>query len=408
MTDDNSSERNTNTEMVAEASQHSDEVNLLDLLLLLSSFKALIVGATIVAMAFATAVAFLLPKMYVGRAVLMPPQQQGASSAAMLGQIGALVGITPSSIGLKNPNDLYAGLLRSRTVSDALIAKFNLQKLYELDTLFETREKLSEITTVVSGKDGLLVLEVEDRDPIRAAEMANAYIEQLDRLTQTLAVTEAAQRRLFFGKQLEKAKEELGTAELAFKTTQEKTGLVQLDQQGRAMIEAVAGLRARIVAKEVEIASMRTFATENNPDLRKNQQELVTLRSELRKLESSSGVDANLLLGTKDIPEAGLQYARSYRDLKYSETMFEVMAKQYELARVDEAQDSVTVQIVDQAIIPDRHVKPRRALIVALTGLVTGTLGVLFTLILGTWIRLDTAADKERFAQLVRSFRLRQ
>jgi tyrosine-protein kinase Etk/Wzc len=384
-----------------------DDINLLDLLILLAKGRRWIIGLPLATTAIAAIVAFLIPNTYTATAVLMPPQQQGSSAAAMLGQLGMLAGFAPASLGVKNPNDLYVGILKSRTIADRLIERFNLKQLYDMDTLVQTRRELAEKTSISTGKEGLVQIEVDDHDPKRAADIANAYVEQLEKLTSALAVTEAAQRRLFFSKQVAQAKEDLAKAELAFKAVQEKTGLVQLDQQGRAMIEAVATLRARIVSKEVELSTIRTFATEQNPDLKKVQQELVSLRAELRKLERQSGVDADLLVGTRDIPAAGLEYARSYRDLKYAETMFELMAKQYELARVEEVRDAATVQIVDSAIPPDEKSKPRRALMIAITGFITAVLTLLGVLILGTWIKLDNAEDELKLATLKKMMNLR-
>jgi tyrosine-protein kinase Etk/Wzc len=384
----------------APTSESGEEINLVDLLLVLAKARKWVIGIPLTAAAVAALVTVLIPNIYTATAVLMPPQQQGAATAAMLGQLGALAGFAPSSFGVKNPNDLYVGILKSRTISDALIERFELKQSYDTETLVETRKKLAENTSISTGKEGLIFIEVDDRDPNRAADMANTYVEQLDKLTGSLAVTEAAQRRLFFERQVAQAKEDLAKAEVAFKEMQEKTGLVQLDQQGRAMIEAVAALRAHIVAKEVELSTIRTFATDKNPELKKVQQELASLRNELRKLERQTGVDADLLVGTREIPTAGLQYARAYRDLKYAETVFELMAKQYELARVDEARDAAAVQVVDHAIPPDYKSKPRRLLIIVVTGFVSAVLTILGTLILGTWIKVDKAEDKNKIEEL--------
>jgi tyrosine-protein kinase Etk/Wzc len=392
-----------------DAKAAGDEINLLDLLILLARARKWILGLPLIAAALAGVVTFLMPNTYTAVAMLMPPQQQGgAAAAAMLGQLGALAGFAPSSLGVKNPNDLYVGILKSRTISDALIERFDLKQLYDMDSLVETRKQLAEQTSISTGKEGLIFIEVDDHDPRRAADMANAYVEQLEKLTGSLAVTEAAQRRLFFERQVAQAKDDLAKTEIAFKEMQEKTGLVQLDQQGRAMIEAVATLRARIVAKEVELSTIRTFATEQNPELKRVQQELASLKGELRKLERQTGVDADLLVGTREIPAAGLQYARSYRDLKYAEAIFELMSKQYELARVEEARDAVAVQIVDRAVPPDYKSKPRRALIIALTGFVTAVLTMLTILMLGTWVKADNPEDELKITELKGIIKLRK
>jgi tyrosine-protein kinase Etk/Wzc len=349
-----------------------DEISLLDLAIVLAKHKKLVFGLPFLAAVIAAGITLLMPNIYTARAVILPPQQQQSTAAAMLGQLGALAGMAPSALGIKNPNDLYVGMLKSRTIADALIERFGLKELYEKETLDDTRKALARNTKVTAGRDGLIVVEVDDKDPGRAADMANAYVEELEKLTGKLAVTEAAQRRLFFERQLAQAREELANAEQAFRRTQEKTGLVQLDQQGRAMIEAVANLRAQIVAREVELAAMRSYATETNPEFVKVQQELSSLRTELSKLERGAGTGGDFLVPTRSIPAAGLEYARKYRDVKYAETIFELMAKQFELAKMDEARDAAVIQIVDRAVPPDRKSRPKRSLIVILTGILVG------------------------------------
>jgi capsule polysaccharide export protein KpsE/RkpR len=303
----------------------------------------------------------------------MPPQQQQSMAAAMLGQIGTLTGLSAGSLGMKNPNDLYVGMLKSRTVADALIERFSLKELYDEDTLVETRKELASNSSLTGGKDGLIIIEVEDENPQRAADMANSYVDQLTKLTQNLAISEASQRRLFFEQQLLNAKDGLAKSEVELRKTQERTGMIAVDEQGKATIEAAAMLRAQVTAKEVEMAAMRSFATDSNPDYRKAQEELTGLRTQLAKMERNSERDiGDILISTGKIPSAGLEYARKLRDVKYYETIFELMAKQFELAKLDEARDATSIQVIDKAVPEDKKSKPKRALIVVLVTLLTG------------------------------------
>jgi uncharacterized protein involved in exopolysaccharide biosynthesis len=300
----------------------------------------------------------------------------------LLGQLGGLAGLAGSSVGLKIPSDLYVGMLKSRTVADNVIARFDLQELYGMQTMVETRKMIADNTYIAAGKDGLITVEFEDKDPTRAAAVANAYVEELDKLSQSLAVTEAAQRRLFFERQLKQAKEDLSNAEQALKVTQEKTGLIKLDDQGRAIIEAVAALRGQIAAKEVELSAMRTFTTENNPDYVRVGQQLAGLRAELTKLERSHlAGGGDILLPSGKIPEAGLEYVRRLRDVKYNETIFEVLARQFEAAKIDEAKEATIVQVVDKAVVPDRKSKPKRLVIVILATLIAGFVALLWAFV---------------------------
>ena len=352
-----------------------DEISLLDLAIVLAKHKKLILGVPFAVAVVTAIVTLLMPNIYTGRAVIMPPQQQSSAAAAFLGQLGVLAGGAGAALGLKNPGDLYAGMLKSRTIADNLIQRFKLQELYGKDTKVETRKALANDTTISVGRDGLVTVEFEDKDPSRAADIANAYIEELDRLTQTIAITEAGQRRLYFEKQLKLSKEKLADAEVELKKTQEQTGMIRFEEQGKAIIEAIASLRAQVAAREVQLTAMRSFATERNPDIIRVQQELVGLRSELSKLEKrNTDVSGDIFVPTGNVPEVGLEYVRKFRDVKYQETLFELMAKQYEIARVDEAKDAAVIQVVDKAVLPDRKSKPRRALIVLVAGVVVGVL----------------------------------
>jgi uncharacterized protein involved in exopolysaccharide biosynthesis len=383
----------------APAAGDDDEISLLDLLIVLAKHKKMIVGVTFSAALIAIVVSLLLPNIYTGTAKVLPPQQSQSTAAMLLGQLGGLAGLAGGSVGIKNPNDLYVGMLKSRTVADSIIERFDLQKLYGLQTMVETRRRLADSAFISPGKDGLISIEFDDEDPERAARIANAFVEELDKLTQTLAVTEAAQRRLFFERQLKQAKEDLSDAEVALKVTQEKTGLIKLDDQGRAIIEAVAALRGQIAAKEVELRAMRTFTTESNPDYVRVQQQLAGLRSELTKLERAQVSGAgDILLPTGKVPEAGLEYLRKFREVKYSETIFELLAKQFEAAKLDEAKEAAIIQIVDKAVVPDRKSKPKRLLIVTLATTVAALAALLWAFVREARVR--AAQDPAQAARL--------
>jgi uncharacterized protein involved in exopolysaccharide biosynthesis len=196
-----------------------------------------------------------------------------------------------------------------------------------------------------------------------------------------MAITEASQRRLFFEQQLEQAKDNLANAEEALKLNEQKTGLIQLDSQARALIESAASLRAQIAAKEVQIESMRTFATNENAQLVQAEQELESMQAQLAKLGGSANLDAGLLMPRGQVPEAGLEYVRKLRDVKYYETIFDLLARQFEVAKLDEAKQGALIQVVDSAIPPDRRSSPQRLLLVlagTAIGLFAGIMVVLF------------------------------
>jgi uncharacterized protein involved in exopolysaccharide biosynthesis len=207
------------------------------------------------------AVALLLPSRYTATTVILPPQQGGSAGAAMMAQLSslsAMTGVGASALGIKNPNDLQVSLLKSRTVEDAMVARFHLQSLYHVKRISSARKRWEKKTFIDSGlKDGLLRLSVTDQDPQRAAEMANGWVEEYRRLSATLAVNEASGRRLFFERQVADARENLARAEEEMKQTEQRTGVIEMDGQTHAMIAAAAIIRAQVAAKQVEIQAMR-------------------------------------------------------------------------------------------------------------------------------------------------------
>ena len=378
------------------------EFQMLDLLIILSRRKSIVLRTTLAAAVFGTVVSVILPNRYTATADLLPPQQSQSLAASMIGQLGALgpmAAMAQKDLGLKNPNDLYVGMLRSRTVVDALIRRFDLLRVYRDKKMSDARKDLKEATSIVLGKEGFISISVEDRDRSRAPEIANAYIDELRRLTQNLAVTEAGQRRLFFEGQLELAKNNLAGAEQALKQTQQQTGLIQLDGQAKVIIESVVKLRAAVATKEVELDAMRLFSTEQNPDVRLSERQLAALEAQLALLEKQSRGSTpdpdGVQVPVGDVPEAGLQYVRKLRDLKYSETMFEMLAKQYEAARLDEAKTAAVIQVLDPAEAPDRRSSPHRTLIIVLATLLgfLGSVGYVLLAAALRQLRMNPDAD---------------
>lgn len=357
-----------------------DEINLMDLLLVIAKHNRFILKITIVVAVLAAIYVLLQPNIYTGKTVILPPQQQGSSSASLLlAQLGGMAGMASGALGLKNPSDLYVGLLKSDTVADELIQKFHLQSLYGVKTLTDARAKLKSVSSITASKDGFITIEFSSKDPKLAAAIANAYVGSLSSLSQTFAISEAAQRRLFFEQQLKITSDNLGLAELALKHTQEKTGLIQIDKQGSAMINAVANLRAKVTTQEVLLATMRSYATERNPDYIKEEQTLLSLKAQLGDVERGNMTgDGDVLVPANKIPQAGLEVMRKMRDEKYQETLYELLSKQYEMAKLDEAKEAAIIQVVDKAPVPEKKSKPKRVLIVFLSAILGLFVGVVW------------------------------
>ena len=368
--------------------ENNDEIHLLDILTALARQKKILFMVPLVTGVLAIAAAFLIKPTFSSTAVILPPQQQSSGVSAMLGQLGGLAGAAGGIAGLKNPNDLYVAMLQSRTIADKLISHFDLKTRFEVETLDEARKKLDKIATVVSDKAGTISVLVEDKDPKFAAELANAFVSELSNLTKGLAITDAAQRRLFFEKQLIAVKDDLANAEIALRKTQESTGMLQLDGQVQGIIRNVAQLEGTIAAKEVQLNAMRSFATNNNPDLLRLQGEIQGYQAQLEKLKTGKlSKDGDLMVPTGKIPEVGIEYIRSLRNVKYQETIFELLSKQYELAKIDEAKESSNIQILDNAVPAEKKSKPRKMIIIFLGFIGGGFLALFLALTRDAYLR---------------------
>lgn len=363
-----------------------DEISLLDLLIVLAERKRLILWVTAGFAVLSIIVSLLLPARYTATVILLPPQQNSSLSSQLASQFSSLGSMAALATGgsslLKNPNDMYVAMFKSRTVEDAMIDHFGLMREYKKRYLSDARKAFEHHATVDgSGKDGLIHISIEDHDPRRAAALANGYVDQFRNLSQHLAITEAGQRRLFFEQQLQQANQNLANAEEALKETEQKTGLIQLDSQARALIESAAALRAQVTAKEVQIQGMQTYATGENAQLVEAQQELDSLRAQLAKLGGSSDNPDGIIVPKGQMTQAGLEYVRKLRDVKYYETIFDILARQFELAKLDEAKEGALVQVVDPAIPPDKRSFPQRVIIVLIATVSGFFVGVFLALL---------------------------
>jgi uncharacterized protein involved in exopolysaccharide biosynthesis len=247
----------------------------------------------------------------------------------------------------------------------------------------DARTAFEDHSSVTLGvKDGLISIGVTDYEPSVAAQIANGYVDEYRKFSARLAITEASQRRLFFEKQLLDANADLADAEDALKGTERSTGLIQVESQARSLVESAAGLRAQIVAAEVRLQGMRSYASDNNPDLLRQEQELAELRTQLANLSGNrKQSNTGLILPKGNLPDAAVEYARKLRNVKYYETISEMVARQLETAKLDEARQGAEIQIVDPAIIPDKRSFPNRSLTVivaSFVGLLSACIWTLF------------------------------
>ncbi len=350
------------------AEQDDDEISLLDLLqVIVDNLRLLVLGPLACGLA-ALGISFAIPPTFTAKTQFLPPQQQQSAAASMLASLGALGGLAGAATGLKNPADQYVAFLKSVSVQDALIDRFKLKEKYEAKLKTDARLALTSNLRIASGKDGLISVEVDDEDPKFAADLANAHVEELRKLLSRLAVTEAQQRRMFFEKQLEQTKDNLAKADLALKSSGINSSV--LKSSPASAVEAVARLKAGISVQEVKLGAMRNYLTENSSEFKQALSELGSLKAQLAKAEKEEPADK----GASD-------YVSRYREFKYQETMFELFAKQFELAKVDESREGAVIQVLDIAEPPERKAKPKKALIALIATLASGFALLLFVFV---------------------------
>ena len=374
--------------------EDEDEISLLDLLQVVADNLRLLVLGPLAAGLLALGITFAMAPSFTATTKFMPPQQQQSAAASMLAGLGALGGLAGAASGLKNPADQYVAFVKSRSVQDALVDRFNLTERYEAKFKEDARKALDANVLTASGKDGLITIDASDKDPAFAAQLANAHVEELGKLLNRLAVTEAQQRRQFFEKQLKATKDNLVSAEQALKASGLNSSALKASPV--AAVEGLAKLKATIAAQEIKLGSMRGYLTESAPDFKQAQTELQAMRSQMARAEkeepAGDGADSD--------------YVAKFRDFKYFETLFELFAKQYEMARVDESREGATIQVVDLAQAPERKSKPNKAQIAMLT-----TLAVGFALLLFVFVRqalrgaAQTPESAEKLARLSQAWR---
>jgi tyrosine-protein kinase Etk/Wzc len=336
-------------------------------LILLLDRKRNVLGIfTLAAGVLGGGIAFLIPSYYRATTTLMPPQQNHSLANALLSQLGGLPTMMASEAGIKDPNDVFIAILQSRSIADSLIGQYDLKAVYRQQRPEDLRESLSRATKIRSEKGGTIVVSVEDKDAGRAAALANSYVSEMYKLNSHMAMTEGAQRRVFFEQQMKAARDELQKSEAEFKKVQESSGIVQLDTQAKGIVEDAFAVQAQVAAQEVQIRSLQPYLTAQNVELKRAQSELAALREQLAKLENHPRVN-KMDVPASQLPSAAMEYANRQRDVKYNEAVFEAIGKQFEIARLDEAKDAPLLQVIDSAVPPTRRSGPNRIAIVVVS-----------------------------------------
>ena len=328
-----------------------------------------IVLAAVLCGALGVGVSYLVSPEFVAGTSFMPPQPPQSNAASALASLGALSGLGAGLGGQKGSGDEYIALMRSETASNRIIKHFNLKTRWKVDFEVDARRILLKQVNIASGKkDALIRVEVTDTDPVLAAAIANQYVEELRSLTKTLAVTEAQQRRVFFERLLEQTRDKLAAAQSALEVGGYTAGA--LNSEPRSAAEAYARIKAELTTAEVKLQVMHGSLADTAPAVQAQQRTVDALAEQLSRLESQD----------KSHAPAG-DYVNRYREYKYQETLFDLFARQYENARVDESREGALIQVVDPATPPERKSAPSRtmyALMAGMLGMLVCTLAVMW------------------------------
>ncbi len=367
-------------------------VTLFDYWDVLVARRKIIAGFFLVGTALTLAISLLLPKIYESTSSVLPQleSKEGGMLAALLSSPAAGGVAQNLGVGLPGlpttPTDVFVSILKSRLMADEVIKKFDLMNRYHETTMVDTRKELEDHLRITVTKEKVIKVSVEDEDPQVAADMANFYVANLDRLNRTVTVSKAGQNRAFLERRLHETMENMAKAEEALRDFQAKNKTVAVEAQAKVMIEAAAMIQGQITAQEVQMQVMGGYLSPDNPDLARIRSNVDELKKQLATM--GSGKDAKGILSSDRlhpamvaVPDLALQFGRLFRQVKVQETIFTLLTSQHEQAKIAEARDTPTVQILDPAVPADKRTRPRVLLNTAVAGvlaLIMGTFAAYF------------------------------
>ena len=394
------SEENTLTACSPDSGQN--RTPFLDLLFVLARRWKMLALICLAAFVLSCIWVLVLPNMYTATASIMPPdQEQGSLTGALsnVSGLASLVGLNPSG----TTADLYLGMLQSQTIADAIIDRFHLMQVYKQKSRLWTYDVLDKYVTFKEDpKSNIVTVSVEGRDPVRAAQMANAYVEQLQKLKLDITTRGARREKAFFQGRLAAVNTDLDKAQQRLKAFQQEHQTFRLDKQASALIDAIAKLRGELASKQIQLGVLRSYQTPQNPQVLTLEEAITQVKGQIRQLENSPAgkrSSENIFLGTAEMPGLALQYERLMSDFKTQETLYELLTRQYEIARINEARNASTIQFLDRATPPDRKSRPRRTLLVIGATVLAFILGIFLLLTLEYTARLPEE-ERRRWRQL--------
>lgn len=381
---------------------------------LLWEHRALLYRWAVVGLIASTVIVFLLPVRYSSTTRLMPPDKAGQGLASLVGALGKggdLASLGGELLGVKTSADLFVGVLKSETVQNGLINKFDLRKVYSVRRYEDARKKLEDRTDVTTDrKSGIITIKVTDPSPQRAAEMGREYVEQLNRVVISLDTSSAHRERVFLEGRLKEVQQDLEAAEKDFSQFASKNAALDVKEQGKAMIGAAGELEGELIAAETELEGLRQIYTSNNVRVRSLEARIAEYKRQLQKMGGQSGTfpegsergaggqSQDLVPSIRQLPILGVAWSDLYRRTKVEETVFETLTKQYEMARVEEAREVPSIKVLDVAAVPERKSFPPRLLLMMSGTLLACALGAFWIIKSTDW---EKVADNDPRKMLV-------
>jgi uncharacterized protein involved in exopolysaccharide biosynthesis len=360
------------------------------------------------------AVAFLIPRKYDSTTLLMPPDNQSSSGLAMLASMGGssgagtLAGLAGDLLGAKSSGALFVGMLRSRTVEDALIQRFDLRRVYSRRYWLDARKELEDRTNIYEDrKSGIIAVTVRDGNPERAQALARAYVEELDKAVANLSTSSARREREFLEERLKAVKQDLEHAEKDFSQFASENTAIDIPAQGKAMVEAASRLQGEMIAAEAEVHGLSQIYSPNNVRVRSAQARVQELRRQLNEIggggqqpgdaHNAAASTESLYPSIRKLPLLGMTYADLFRQTKIQQTVFETLTEEYELAKVQEAKEIPTVRVLDSADLPEKKAFPHRGPIILIGTILAFFYAVLWVLATKHWSEIDSADPAKAF-----------
>jgi uncharacterized protein involved in exopolysaccharide biosynthesis len=384
---------------------------------LLWDHRRLFFRAAGVGLILSALIAFLIPNQYTSTTQLMPPDNQSSSPMAMMAALaktsGALGSLTSDLLPMKSNGAMFLGVLRSQTVQDRLVQQFDLKKVYGKKLAIDARKKLDENTFIAEDrKSGIITITVTDHNKERAAALAGAYVEQLNSLVAELSTSAAHRERVFLGDRLTAVKQELDTASDQLAQFSSKNSTLDIRDEGRAMLDAAAGLAGQMIAVQSQLEGLRQIYTDSNPRVRSLNAHVAELRKQLQKIggaKDKPGSNDSAVDPTSDMPYPsiqklpllGVKYADFYRRVKIQETVFELLTQQFELAKVQEVRETPSVKTLDPATVPERKSFPPRSVIILAGAAFAVVIAVIWVLGSTRWQKVDPDDPRKIFLQQI-------